>query len=149
MPEAYHFTESGLDYVRLTSGYLLRETKAGPTVRFVDMQGLMATIGRLMVETKRKLQGQDIRFLRTELDLSQAAMASRFGVTERTVIRWENDKVPIPATADALLRAFYLEQQDGKPHASEALGWVGELQEQQSTQLVLEYVDGEWQQQAA
>lgn len=147
MSESYHFTESGLDYVWLASGYTLRDTKLGRTIRFEDVPGLQAAIGAALVTSRRHLRGQDIRFLRVELGLSQATLAVQLGVTERTVIRWENDQVPVPRATDALLRALYLER-DGRPHAGEALRWVAELQEPEPFKLVLERVDGEWLQAA-
>jgi transcriptional regulator with XRE-family HTH domain len=40
--------------------------------------------------------GDELRRLRTVLDLTQAGLADELGVTSNTVARWERDEVAIP-----------------------------------------------------
>lgn len=41
------------------------------------------------------MTGKDLRKHRKQLDLTQAGLAERLGVTANTVARWERDEIPI------------------------------------------------------
>ena len=108
--QQYHYTESGLDNVWLASGFRFVPSPRGRSLIIEDIEGLHVAIGRSIVEEEKKLTGPEIRFLRTELLLSQNALSRLLGVTEQTVARWEKPKqAPIPTAADATLRQLYLE----------------------------------------
>jgi putative transcriptional regulator len=117
----YHYTESGLDNFYLENGFEIVSTERGRGVRFHDLEGLHAAIGRALIEETRPLTGKELRFLRVELLLSQAALASLLGVKELTVARWETGRTRIPAAVDAAVRALYLEKLDEKARFSELL----------------------------
>jgi transcriptional regulator with XRE-family HTH domain len=61
-----------------------------------------------IVDKSATLNGRELRFLRQMMCLSQVDLAQRLGTTEQTLARWEKRQVPFPATADKLLRVFYL-----------------------------------------
>lgn len=62
------------------------------------------TLARSVIEKRAKLTGDEIRFLRTFLDLSAGALAGKMGTQRETVSRWESGKQPIGTQADKLLR---------------------------------------------
>ena len=93
----YHYTESGLGNVWLASGFRIVKSERGESLVIEDIEGLHVAIGRGVVEEEKKLTGPEIRFLRTELLLSQNALSQLLGVTEQTVARWEKGKIPIPS----------------------------------------------------
>ena len=105
----YHFTESGLDNVWLADGFTFHRTAYGRGVSFDDIEGVHRAIARHLVETPGALDGNKVRFLRKELDLSQAALASLLGYDEQTVSRWERGVSTVPPAADRLLRALWRE----------------------------------------
>lgn len=105
----YHYTESGLSFIFLKNGWQEVETKYGPGIIIDNIEGLHAAIGRSLINTPRRLKGEEIRFLRKELDLSQTRLALLLGSSEQTVSLWERDSHPIDKTADKLLRAVYAE----------------------------------------
>ena len=121
----YHYTESGLDNIYLENGFEIVPTERGQGVRFHDLDGLHVAIGRALIEEARPLTGKELRFLRVELLLSQAALARLLGVKELTVARWERGRTRIPAAVDAAVRALYLEKFDEKAKFSELLQALG------------------------
>lgn len=142
MTEHYHYTECGLDFVYLTNGFEIRETPRGRVVSFVDLDGLHAAIGRLIVTERRHLSGQEVRFLRHELNYGQVELGSLLGVGERQVARWEKGDTMIPVTADATLRAMYREHLNEQPEVTESLRAMQAIDEQDNRRLDLIEDDG-------
>lgn len=128
MTDAYHYTESGLDDIYLASGFEIHDGK----LRIHDIEGLHRAISRWLLSTRKRLSGGEFRFLRHELEMSQAALASLLGVTERTVIRWESGRkernIRNPA-AERALRLLYLDKDSGKTAVSEALERIANLED--------------------
>jgi DNA-binding transcriptional regulator YiaG len=69
---------------------------------------LHRVIGEHLACSKKALTGKEVRFLRHEMDLSQAQLSDLLRVTDQTVARWEKAEVPITGPADLLVRVFYL-----------------------------------------
>jgi putative transcriptional regulator len=105
----YHYTESGLRNVWLVNGFKLHKTKHGDGVAFENIEGLHRSIGKWLCSNTPRLKGPEVRFLRTEMELSQAALASLLGNDAQSVALWEKGKVTVPKWADRLLRALYRE----------------------------------------
>ncbi|HKJ95146.1 MAG TPA: transcriptional regulator [Gammaproteobacteria bacterium] len=101
----YQYIESGLPYIYLVSGYRLEEGPFGETLAIEDVDALHRAIARWVVEHLDRLRGREVRFLRLEMDRTQAELAAELAVTEQTVSLWERapDKL-IPKTSDRLLR---------------------------------------------
>jgi DNA-binding transcriptional regulator YiaG len=105
----HHYTESGLRNVWLANGYRTHKTAYGKGVSFDNVDGLHRVIGRWLCAYRPRLSGAEFRFLRHELDLSQAALAGLLGNDAQSVALWEKGKVKVPAWADRLMRALYRE----------------------------------------
>ena len=106
----YHYTESGLDNVYLIDGYTVHKTPYGKGVSIQNTEGLHRAIGKWLITQPRPLNGAELRFIRTEMELTQRALAGIIGAEEQTLRLWEKkrDKF-MPATAERLLRALYSE----------------------------------------
>lgn len=104
--DVYHYTESGLDYVYLLDGYTVHETPYGKGVSFDD--DLDAYLAEIIIKEKPLLEGQDIRFLRSLMRISQTRLGRLLGVTRDAIAKKEksHDKT-LPATMDRLLRLWY------------------------------------------
>lgn len=113
MTTLYHYIECGLPNVWL-SGVQTHDTPYGPGTAIPALENLHLAIGLAIVEAKRQMTGAEVRFLRTELDLSQRTLAGLLGVQENTLRRWEHGEINIPGPAQRALAGFYVESvQDG------------------------------------
>jgi DNA-binding transcriptional regulator YiaG len=102
----YRYKESGLDNVVLRRGYTIRQTPYGETVAIHDVDGVHRKIAAKLVKQPH-LTGAELRFLRLEMDKTQAELAETLGTTEQTLSLWERDrKKPIPDTAAKLLQVI-------------------------------------------
>ncbi len=70
------------------------------------MDSLMKAVARAVVNTAGRLTGDEVRFLRTFLELSGVELAHLMDSTPSTVSRWENNRTPVGRTADLLLRTI-------------------------------------------
>lgn len=127
----YHYTRCGLDYVYLSNGYRLHETSHGRGVAIEDVDGLHRSIAADIVRHRAQLQGQDVRFLRKEMDLSQQGLAILMGVDAQTVARWEKGRTTIPGPADRLLRVIYERQVNGSSDVAQVIAALNDLDDRQ------------------
>lgn len=139
---AYQYKECGLDYIWLENGFTLSEGKYGRTVSFMDIDGLHALIGEAIARAKGKMKAEEIRFLRHELDLSQATLAHLLGTEEQNVYRWEAGKSGIPGPAQNLLALLYLESIKEGSGIRESLERLSKLDAEGHKDVCLHYQDG-------
>jgi DNA-binding transcriptional regulator YiaG len=104
-----HYTECGLSNIYLRNGYECRTTDYGEAITIHDLDGLHKVIGLSLVENKPQLDGEEVKFLRKELDLPQSDMAQFLGVSESSIRAWENDRSEISEPAERILRLIYRE----------------------------------------
>lgn len=128
--DLYHYTECGLPNIFLLNGYKVIETARGRSVSVTDMDGLHRAIGLLLVTSKKDLSGEEIRFLRHELLMSQSTLGRLLGVSEQAIRRWENGKINIPKPSESLLRLLYREHiHDREGMISSILKEIANLEE--------------------
>ena len=106
----YRYTECGLDYVYLMDGFEVIKTGYGPVVQVANASKLDRAIALAIVRRQSRLTGQEVRFLRGLLDMTQAELGAALGKDAQTVARWEKDKTEIPVTEDIAVRQIYLEK---------------------------------------
>lgn len=73
---------------------------------------LERAIVEVVIGMPRRLTGNEVRFLRTQLGVNGTEFARLIGSTASTVSRWETEAQPIGEHADKLLRALVLLKQD-------------------------------------
>ena len=78
----HHYTQSGLCNIYLVNGFKHHKTAYGKGVAFDNIEGLHREIGRNLCAYRPRLTGPEFRFLRHELDLSQAGLAALLGNNE-------------------------------------------------------------------
>lgn len=116
----YHYQGCGLPYVFLQNGFELVDTPYGQGVSIHDIDGLHSALAEAIVNNPGQMLGCEVRFLRTQLELSQLALADVLGVSEQSVARWEKGKSKqVNAAAERLLRILYKESMaDGRELSS-------------------------------
>ena len=101
----YHYRECGLSNVWLANGYEWVPTSLGKAFRVRSADELEKVIERAVVAKPGPLTGQEFRYLRKSLHLSQCDLAKMLGNNEQTIALWEKRRGP-PLWADRLIRAF-------------------------------------------
>jgi DNA-binding transcriptional regulator YiaG len=139
----YHYTESGLNNVWLVNGYRIVKTPYGRGVAITNADGLHRVIALSLVERKPRLSGGDFRFLRKEIDLSQAALAELLGKDAQSVARWEKSG-RVPKIADRLLRAIYEEHVRGQARIVRLVKRLGEVARPLERRLLFEETRSGW-----
>jgi putative transcriptional regulator len=107
-----HYRECGLRNVWLANGFVEHATPYGPGVAIDDLAGLHRAIAHGLVNKGGKLTGTELRFLRQEMGLSQAKLATMLGNEAQTVALWEK-RGGQPKIADRFIRAIYRELNEG------------------------------------
>jgi DNA-binding transcriptional regulator YiaG len=129
MKKPYHYTECGLDYVYLMDGFEIIETAYGPAVQVINASKLDRAIALAIVRHQNRLTGQEVRFLRGLLDMTQEELGRTLGKDAQTVARWEKGKTEIPTTEDIAIRQIYLEETGHRQRFIETSRKVGDLKE--------------------
>ena len=60
----------------------------------------------LDVASRSRICGEEVRFIRKALELSQAELADRLGVHRVTVARWETGEIPLDGPTSIAVRAL-------------------------------------------
>jgi DNA-binding transcriptional regulator YiaG len=137
MEKSYHYLESGLENVFLMDGFEFIDGPAGRNITIHDIEGLHRAIAFELINRRQRLNGKEFRFLRTELLLSQAALAHVLGVRELTIIRWEKGHTDIPIATDAAVRQMYADSQGQHTQMREMLERVADLEDKIDQHMLL------------
>lgn len=109
----YHYTECGLSNIWLVSGYEEEVFDGDCYVSVRDADALHKQIALRLIKQKTDLKGEQVRFLRKEMDLTQAELAALVNVSAQTVARWEKDQTEVPGPVNVLLRLITLNHFNG------------------------------------
>jgi putative zinc finger/helix-turn-helix YgiT family protein len=102
----YNFRESGLDYVYLHNIELIACDSCGnqdPIIR--ESKKLMRNLLIAVASKPEPLEGQDVRFIRKQLGMTQDAFSRLVGTDKTTISKWENNADPIGDQSDLLIRS--------------------------------------------
>ncbi len=146
--QAYHYVESGLDYVYLKNGFTVKQTPYGFATSIHDLHGLHRVIGLDVINNSPRLSGDEVRFLRKEMDLAQNDLAGLLSVSESTIRNWEKErnKSGITGSAASLLRQLYIEHIDEDGPTRELIERIARLnRDGYRNKIALEETDQGWQ----
>lgn len=141
----YHYTESGLSNVFLKNGVTVEIVDGEEYTSIDDINGLNSAIAQAIVNNNKPLANDEFKFLRIELNISQKILATRFGVDEQTIARYEKGQTKIPRTTDAALRALYMESQEKNNPVSYFLDLLADTQAEEAASIIrLEEIEDHW-----
>jgi transcriptional regulator with XRE-family HTH domain len=100
----YHYKACGLDNVILEGVDMVQDDAGEKTVTIQAVGRLHKVIAAMVVQKPHALNGKELRFLRTEMGMTQAELANILRCESLTISRWERDENPINEAADALVR---------------------------------------------
>jgi DNA-binding transcriptional regulator YiaG len=122
-----------LDNIYLLNGYDIEEHDGERYVFVRHMDELHVAIGRHIVTKRKGLTGQEIRFLRNTLNLTQSELAKELGNNPQSIVRWEKGQVALPGPAEKLLRVFFfaklLTEEDLRDLILQTLGELDDIDE--------------------
>jgi len=113
MTKATRYDWCGLRDVFLLNGVLSRATPYGPAVSVEDLEELHSVICRQLARDRVRLSGDEVRFMRQTLGLTQVDLGVLLCCTGQSVARWEKEEVGMPALHALALRALILSRLDG------------------------------------
>lgn len=145
--DAFRYIDSGLDYVYLTNGYQVEDTPYGMVYKIEAIDQLHEAIADDILSSNRPIRGQELRYLRGMLGLSQEALGAILSKSRATIAKWEGKRTEqIDETADKLLRSFYDMQMNGSELAKQLLDLFKRVDEFENgyTDDVFESQDGNW-----
>jgi DNA-binding transcriptional regulator YiaG len=112
--EPLPYTECGLDDVYLHSGYDRVKTPYGEGIAVKCADELHKAIAWYLVTERKVLKGKEIRFLRKQMELTQAELGRRMRLSDQQVARWEKGESELSGPADTLLRLWYVKHLGAK-----------------------------------
>src|SRR3954469_2137914 len=74
------YTDCGLDDVYLVSGYEIEDSHHGKSLSIKNLDELHRAIGCYLASQKKVLSGKELRFLRKQMDLTQAELGKLVGL---------------------------------------------------------------------
>ncbi len=106
----YHYTECGLDNVIVHGVDFVRDDRGEMTVAITAVNLLHTTIAVGIVSHENAMSPQEMKFLRTNLGLTQAQLGEVLRVTKLTIGRWESGSHPIDEASEVLMRMLVVER---------------------------------------
>jgi DNA-binding transcriptional regulator YiaG len=141
----YQYTGCGLNYVFLKNGFTEKETPYGKGVSIHDLHGLHEAIALDIVEKRPDLSPDEFRFLRKELEFTQASLGQLLDRDAQSIAKWEKGEVDIPKMAGNFLRAIYKERTKGSIQLEALINRLNSLdQELHEQQLLLADTEEGW-----
>jgi DNA-binding transcriptional regulator YiaG len=130
--EGYRYTRCGLDNVLLVGLTLLTDDAGEQVIKIPYVRKLHKLIAEMLAEKPSGLTPRELRFLRTELGLTQSELAALVHKDHQTVGRWERGETPLDPAAETIIRMRVLE-------------WVGRKQSVQEVSKRAVPGAGPWQ----
>jgi len=105
----YHYTECGLDNVLVHGIDPVTDDEDDEVVTILNINGLHRAIAYTILGRKGLMTGKELRFLRTEMGLTQSELAQRVHKDHQTIGRWERGESRIDENAETLIRLLTAE----------------------------------------
>lgn len=109
----YRYTECGLDNIIIRGINFLKDDAGERVITIKNVAGLHRAIATAIITKPASMTGKELKFLRTEMGLTQAELAAIVHREPLAMSRWERGEVEqIDTNAETLIRL----------HAREVLG---------------------------
>lgn len=105
----FHYTQCGLDYIYLCNGVDFKERDGETFYKIQDVDQLHDAIAHAIITSPSPLCGQELRFLRGLMGLSQESLARHVGRKRDAIAKPEMaSHEPINKQLDRLVRFIYI-----------------------------------------
>lgn len=121
----YRYTECGLDNVIIHGVEFIVDDDGEKVVSIPNINGLHRAIAKSILLRRNSLSGKELRFIRTEIGLTQAELAAIVHREPLAVSRWERGECPIDNNIEAIIRLVAMEKLEVETNHSvqELTGW--------------------------
>jgi DNA-binding transcriptional regulator YiaG len=106
----YKYTECGLDNVVIHGMNIVADDAGEKVYAIRNVMGLHKLIAHCIVKHQRGISSKELRFLRTEMGLTQHQLAEIVKKDHQTVGRWERGETPIDQAAELIVRLLAVER---------------------------------------
>ena len=106
---AYHYRECGLANVYIHGLEPMRDDDGDEVIQITAINQLHREIARGIVGHPGGISPEELRFLRTEVGLTQSELAEIVQFDRQTVGRWERGETPIDSRAETIIRQHVIE----------------------------------------
>lgn len=110
--ESYHYTESGLSNVFIQGVQVEIDDEGDQVVTIDHVNELHKVIALGIVSHEKGIAGDELRFLRTEMGMTQAELGAFVHREKLTIGRWERGEVEIDGVSEASIRRLAIEKLD-------------------------------------
>ncbi len=106
----YRYTESGLDNVFIEGMEPCIDDHGEKVFLIRNPNDLHKIIATGIIKHPKGISGKELRFLRTEMGMTQGELAKLVHCDAQTVARWEKGKWAIDGAAEALVRMLAVQR---------------------------------------
>ncbi len=106
----YHYTECGLDNIIIEAELIAIDDQGEEIVTIPALGHLHNTIAQGIIGQNCALSGAEIRFLRTEMGMTQAELAQLLHRDTQSVGRWERGEAELDPAQDIIIRQLAAEK---------------------------------------
>ena len=119
----WKFDESGLKNVRLAGIEIIECKHCGEQAPIIPrINQLMIVLARAVISKPYGLIGNEVRFLRKHMEMTQEGFSRLVRVDKTTVSKWENGEHPVGGQSDQLIRFLVMVHDDElRPQLEQAL----------------------------
>lgn len=121
-----HYKACGLDDIYLINGFTRDVIDGEEYIHIENLKGLWKAIGLHLVTKKKVLAPKELRFLREQMELTQAELGALLRVSDQSVARWEKGKCDA-GSADVAIRFYFLASKVAQPEGKVMLEKIQEM----------------------
>ena len=104
MHREFRYSASGLDNVIISNMEVVVDDAGEEVYAIPNIVGLHKMIAYAIIRKKHGLTPAELKFLRTEMGLTQAQLAQIVKLDHQTIGRWERGETPIDQNAEFVIR---------------------------------------------
>jgi DNA-binding transcriptional regulator YiaG len=106
----YHYTECGLNNIIIEGLSVLTDDDGDEVIEIPYINELHRAISSGIVLHEQGISGAELRFLRSEMGITQAELATLLHKDKQTVGRWERAEFEIDGTSETIIRKYAIER---------------------------------------
>ncbi len=106
----YQYTECGLDNVFLHGLDVVTDDAGQKVITIPNILGLHKAISEVIILQNKSISGKELRFLRTEMGMTQTELGELVHRERLTIGRWESGECSIESAAEVVIRKLVAEK---------------------------------------